>query len=189
MLCSRIPHNSLLKGPKHRDVFSSFNWLVANQSLPPAYFTVQLPIVGDAQAVAGPDEKVIDHLCKSLMASLLSANKTGEKAKRIVNEAFRAFRNLIVTSTFANYIIETYIAGQTMNGIPLLNYFAGYLKSDTRALRDNAALLLASIAWGLTAGWTRIQGDSDTDDIKRRQTLSDAVSGELLVRLATIGAC
>ena len=79
---------------------------------------------------------------------MYSSTKTGEKARRVICEGLRAFRNLLSISPSNVLAFLT-----TEPNIGSLGFFVSYLASPTKALRDDSALLLGQLAYSLTKGW------------------------------------
>ena len=155
----QIPHNASLKGPKYRDLLSSLNWLFANQS----FFFSSTPT---------PHEILLEQVATCVLTSIQNSNKSGEKARRVICEGLRAFRTLILS---APVTVIPFLTSDSNLGS--LTFFTGYLSYLAKPLRDNAALLLSAVAWGLTVGWN----DRSIEGAKKQIKTQELVSTELYV--------
>lgn len=157
---SQLPTSTYFKGPKHRDLLSSFNWIIANQTLStPAYLTT----VNTAQ----PLKPILDTIVNAVMATIESSTKNGEKARRVLSESFRALRTLLFA--YPSHVIGRLTSEDYIGKIA---FFAKYLCSPTKALRDNAALLLSAIAFSITVNWDDRSPTSQTSKQKAQEMVS-----------------
>lgn len=104
------------------------------------------------------------------MSSIDASTKNGEKARRVVSEAFRAIRTLVLA--YPSDIIMRLVGEEYIGKIA---FVARYLCSPTKALRDNAALLLSAIAFAITANWD----DQSTTGRTQKAKAQEMVSMEL----------
>lgn len=150
--CAQVPHDPNVQGAKFRDLLSSFNWVLANTTLAPAIL----------QPILRPT------LLNSLLTSMRSSNKNGEKARRVVCEGLRAFRNLIAICPVAVLGYLTTAPNHTT-----VTFFGRYLSAAVKPLRENAALALGAIAYGMTKGWTTEDGSSgdETEMIRVQEAI------------------
>lgn len=153
-LMAEIPYNSHLRGPKYRDMLSSCNWVIGNFTVPSTVLTADL----------------IETLCGGVLTSMTNSNKNGEKAKRVVSEGLRAFRNLLLAPGSRPSVVLDFLLSEP--NLRSLTFFAGYLVNPNRALRDNAVLLMGAIAYGVTAGWEL------NEDTQKQQRLHEQLALE-----------
>lgn len=160
---AQIPRSTLFKGPKYRDLLSSFNWIVANQTLAtPAYLVTEKTVQ--------PLKAILDTVIDAVMATIEASTRNGEKARRVLSESFRALRTLLFA--YPSHVIEC-LTGEKYIG--KIAFFAKYLCSPTKALRDNAALVLAAIAFAVTANWD----DLSIQGLGKKSKSQEMVSMEL----------
>lgn len=87
-----------------------------------------------------------------------------------MSEGFRALRTLVLC-----YPSQVLTMLTTSPNLGKIAFFAKYLCSPTKPLRDNAALLLASIALGMTAGWD----DESPDCAMKKYKMQEMITIEL----------
>jgi hypothetical protein len=104
------------------------------------------------------------------MSSIEASTKNGEKARRVLSEGFRAIRTLVLA--YPSQVIATLTSEEYIGRIA---FFAKYLCSPTKPLRDNAALLLSAIAFGITGNWD----DQSVEGQIQKARAQEMVSNEL----------
>jgi hypothetical protein len=90
-------------------------------------------------------QAILNPILVAVMSSIEASTKNGEKARRVLSEGFRAIRTLVLA--YPSQVIATLTSEEYIGRIA---FFAKYLCSPTKPLRDNAALLLSAIAFGIT---------------------------------------
>jgi hypothetical protein len=164
-LLARLPNTPALQTAKYRDLLSSMNWLLANQCLS-SYADTKSSIFTSSTST---------NLANSLLDSLrLHAGKNGEKARRTTSEAFRALRILILANP--ENVLPCFVQPiQKRSGT--CSFIATHLYNLARPLRDNAALLLAAIAYGATSAWI----DNSEESRAQQNKVQEAISFDLYV--------
>ena len=85
----------------------------------------------------------------SILNSFQTCNKNGEKARRVLSEGLRGFRNLMLAAP--SLAIGHFLILPT--NVNTIAFVAQYLVSPAKALRDSAALFMSALAYAMTRGW------------------------------------